>query len=129
MPTASSRLDRSHASSEPSFRKRLLPEMSYKVPDPAEEKKLDELYKNGFAKEHHKEYCEMEWKIEQQRMVGNPANASRIPSPCEMENEWPIHLFAHFEPLVVSDKALDIPKESLGQRLVRGRLFGTHSNY
>ena len=86
-----------------------------KVPDPAEEKKLDELYKNGFAKEHPQEYCEMEWKIEQQRMVGNPASASRIPSPCEMENEWPIHLFAHFEPLLASDRALEISKESIAK--------------
>lgn len=86
-----------------------------KVPDPAQQKKLDELYKNGFAKNHPKEYCEMEWKMEQQRMVGNPANASRIPSPCEMENEWPIYLWAHFQPLLASDQALDIPKESIAK--------------
>src|SRR5215831_11769565 len=49
-----------------------------KVPDPADEKRLDELFKSGFAKDHPKEYCEMEWKIEQQRMVGNPANATGI---------------------------------------------------
>lgn len=86
-----------------------------RVPDPAEEKKLEELYKNGFAKDHPKEYCEMEWKIEQQRMVGNPANASRIPSPCEIENEWPIHLWTHFQPLLASDQALDISKESIAK--------------
>lgn len=86
-----------------------------KVPDPAETKRIEELYDNGFAKDHPKEYCEMEWKIEQQRMVGNPANASRIPSPCEMENEWPIHLWAHFQPLLASDQALDMPKESIAK--------------
>ena len=86
-----------------------------KVPDPAEEKKLDELFKNGFAKEHPQEYCEMEWKIEQQRLVGNPANANRVPSPCEMENEWPTHLWKHFEPLLASDQALDIAKESIAK--------------
>jgi proline iminopeptidase len=86
-----------------------------KVPDPAETRKIEELYNNGFAKNHPKEYCEMEWKIEQQRMVGNPANTSRIPSPCEMENEWPIHLRAHFQPLLASDQALDIPKESIAK--------------
>jgi len=86
-----------------------------KVPDPADEKRLDELFKSGFAKDHPKEYCEMEWKIEQQRMVGNPANATGIPSPCEMENEWPIHLFAHFDPLLASDKALDIPKAAIAK--------------
>jgi proline iminopeptidase len=86
-----------------------------KVPDPAETRKIEELYNNGFAKDHPKEYCEMEWKIEQQRMVGNPANTSRIPSPCDMENEWPIHLWTHFRPLLASDQALDIPKESIAK--------------
>jgi pimeloyl-ACP methyl ester carboxylesterase len=84
-----------------------------KVPDPIQEKKLDELYGGGFAKEHPKEFCEMEWKSEQQRMVGDPGHANRIASPCEMKNEWPIHLWAHFEALLASDRALDIPKESV----------------
>ena len=35
------------------------------VPDPAEEKKFEELYKSGFATEHAKDFCEMEWKNEQ----------------------------------------------------------------
>lgn len=85
------------------------------VPDPAEQRKLDELEKTGFAKDHPKEYCEMDWKLEQQRMVGDPANAGRIPSPCELENEWPIHLAQHFKALLASDQALDIPKESIAQ--------------
>lgn len=86
-----------------------------KVPDPAETRKMETLYKNGFAKEHPKEFCEMEWKVEQQRMVGNPLNASRIVSPCDMENEWPIHLWPHFGPLLASDQALDIPKEAIAK--------------
>lgn len=86
-----------------------------KVPDPAEEKELRDLYKNGFAKEHPKEYCEMEWKVEQQRMVGNPINAGLVLSPCEMQNEWPTHLWPHFESLVTSDQALDIAKEAIAK--------------
>jgi len=86
-----------------------------KVPDPAEIKKMDTLYSNGFAKDHPKEFCEMEWKIEQQRMVGNPVNAGRIPNPCEMKNEWPVHLWPHFDPLLASDQALDISKESVAK--------------
>lgn len=86
-----------------------------KVPDPAETRKMDALYANGFAKEHPKEFCEMEWKLEQQRMVGNPLDASRIASPCDMENEWPIHLWQHFEPLMASDQGLDIPKEAIAK--------------
>ena len=86
-----------------------------KVPDPAEEKELQDLYKNGFAKEHPKEYCEMEWKVEQQRMVGNPISAGLVLSPCEMHNEWPTHLWPHFESLLASDQALDIPKEAIAK--------------
>jgi len=86
-----------------------------KVPDPAEEKKFADLYKSGFASEHAKEFCEMEWKNEQLRMVGDPTHASRITSPCEMKNEWPIHLWPHFEVLLASDKAIDITKESVAK--------------
>jgi pimeloyl-ACP methyl ester carboxylesterase len=32
-----------------------------------------------------------------------------------MENEWAAHLSAHFEPLLASDRALDIPKESIAK--------------
>ncbi|HLJ17154.1 MAG TPA: alpha/beta hydrolase [Bryobacteraceae bacterium] len=83
------------------------------VPDPEEVKKMDSLYASGFAKEHPREYCEMEWKVEQQRLVGSPSNASHVPSPCDMENEWPVHLWVHFGPLMASDQALDIPTESI----------------
>lgn len=86
-----------------------------KVPDPAEIQKVNELSRSGFAEQHPREFCEIEWKTEQQRMVGNPANANRIPSPCDMENEWPTHLEHHFAPLVASDQALDIPKESIAR--------------
>jgi len=86
-----------------------------KVPDPAEIKRIDTLYTNGFAKNHPKEFCEMEWKIEQRRMVVDPMSADRIPSPCEMKNEWPVHLWPHFDPLLASDQALDIPKESIAK--------------
>jgi len=84
-----------------------------KVPDPAEEKKFEDLYKTGFAKEHPKAFCQMEWRDEQLRMVGDPTHASRIASPCEMKNEWPIHLWPHFEVFLPSDKATVIPNESM----------------
>jgi pimeloyl-ACP methyl ester carboxylesterase len=97
------------------FPKDLTADDADKVPDPAEEKRISEMEKTSFAKDHPKEYCEMEWKLEQQRLVGDPPHASRIPSPCEMENEWAAHLSAHFEPLLASDRALDIPKESIAK--------------
>ena len=86
-----------------------------KVPDPSEIKRMETLYNNGFAKDHPKEFCEMEWNVEQRRMVGNPVNAGLIPSPCDMKNEWPVHLWPHFDPLLASDQALDIPKESVAK--------------
>jgi pimeloyl-ACP methyl ester carboxylesterase len=86
-----------------------------KVPDPAEIKRMETLYNNGFAKDHSKDFCEMEWKVEQQRMVGDAVNAGRIPSPCEMKNEWPVHLWPHFDRLLASDQALDIAKESVAK--------------
>src|SRR5262249_46002039 len=70
-----------------------------KEPDPAQQKKLDDLYKTGFAKDHPKEFCEMEWKIEQQRKVGDPTNAARLASPTEMENAWPVLRWSPFLPL------------------------------
>ena len=97
------------------FPKELTADDADKVPDPAEEKRIDEMEKTSFAKDHPKEYCEMEWKLEQQRLVGDPPHASRIPSPCDMENEWAAHLSAHFEPLLASDRALDIPKEAIAK--------------
>jgi pimeloyl-ACP methyl ester carboxylesterase len=59
------------------------------VPDPAENRRMEILYKSGFAQEHRKEYCGMEWKVEQRRMVGNP--------------------------LLASDQPLDIPKEAIAK--------------
>ena len=56
---------------------------------------------------------DLKWKTEQQRVVGNRDNGKRIPSPCEMKNEWPTHLLPYFEGLLASDQALDIPKESI----------------
>ena len=86
-----------------------------RVPDPAEDKKLNELYRNGYAREHPKEYCEMDWKIQAQRLVGNPANAARIPSPCDLPREWPINLYAHFGASMASIQFLKISDESLAK--------------
>jgi pimeloyl-ACP methyl ester carboxylesterase len=86
-----------------------------KVPDPAELKKLDEQSRNGYAAEHPKEYCEAEWKTDQQRMVCDPAKAQMIRSPCDMPNEWPTHLGPHFQGLFRSIAALDIPKEAISK--------------
>ena len=86
-----------------------------KVPDPAETRKMRELYASGFAEKQPKKFCEMEWKTEQQRMVGDPAHATRIASPCNMKNEWPVHLWPHFQALMPTDVALDVSNESIAK--------------
>ena len=53
--------------------------------------------------------------VERQRMVGNPINAGLVLSPCETQNEWPTHLWPHFESLLTSDQALDIAKEAIAK--------------
>jgi pimeloyl-ACP methyl ester carboxylesterase len=62
--------------------------------------------------------AKMEWKDEQLRMVGDPTHASRIVSPCEMKNEWPSHLWPHFEVLLASDKSTEISKGSVAKLTV-----------
>lgn len=81
------------------------------VPDPARMKELEELYKSGYVREHPKEFCERDWEITRVRLVGNPANATKLgPSLCSMPNEWPVHLWHHFEVAFASIQSLDLPR-------------------
>jgi pimeloyl-ACP methyl ester carboxylesterase len=84
------------------------------VPDPAALKRLEALEKSGYIREHPKEFCEQEWQITRVELVGNPANASKLgPGLCDMPNEWPAHLYPHFEASIASIQALDLPKEKV----------------
>jgi pimeloyl-ACP methyl ester carboxylesterase len=84
------------------------------VPDPAQLKELEGLMNNGFMKDHPKEFCEKDWQITRVRLVGNPANAEKLgPSQCEMPNEWPTHLYPHFQAKFTTIQALDISKEKI----------------
>lgn len=97
------------------YPKGLTAEDEDKVPDPAESKRLNELYKNGYAAKHPREYCEMEWKVGRFQLVGNPANVGRVPNPCAMPNEWPTHLFPHFQASIGSIQALDLSQSAIAK--------------
>ncbi len=84
------------------------------VPDPAALKQLEEMEKNGYIREHPKEFCEKEWEVTRVQLVGNPANAEKLgPSSCDMQNEWPAHLYPHFEASIASIQRLDLPKDKI----------------
>jgi len=84
------------------------------VPDAAQLKDLETLMNNGFIKEHPKEFCEKDWQVTHVQLVGNPANADKLgPSLCDTPNEWPSHLYAHFQAKFTTIQALDISKEKI----------------
>jgi len=85
------------------------------VPAESEWEKLDKLRAEGFHKEKPKDFCEMDWAVSRKGLVGDPANASKIDSPCSMENEWPVNLERHFGSHFVSVQKLDIPQPEIGQ--------------
>jgi proline iminopeptidase len=86
------------------------------VPDPVAMKKLEEMEKNGDISTHPREFCEKEWEITRVQLVGDPANAAKLgPSKCDMPNEWPVHLYPHFEASMASIQTLDLPKEKVAR--------------
>jgi pimeloyl-ACP methyl ester carboxylesterase len=90
------------------------------VPDPAALKQLDELEKNGYIREHPKEFCEKEWEVTREQLVGNPANAGKLGAgSCDMPNEWPAHLYPHFQASIASIQALDLPLDKIASLTVQ----------
>jgi len=84
------------------------------VPDPALMRQLEELEKSGYIREHPKEFCEKEWQVTRVQLVGDPANTGKLgASKCDLPNEWPSHLYPHFEASISSIQVLDIPVEKL----------------
>src|SRR5262249_23796921 len=84
------------------------------VPDPAQLKDLEALMNNGYMKDHPKEFCEKDWQTTRGGLVGDPANAEKLgPSLCDMPNEWPSHLYPHFQAKFPTIQALDISKEKI----------------
>lgn len=85
------------------------------VPDPAEQEKLNQLRKVGFDKSHPREFCEKDWVVSRTMLVGNPANARKIGSPCAMPNEWPVNFDRHLQFHFASVQRLNIAKEDVSR--------------
>ena len=83
------------------------------VLDQEELMRIRKLRDEGYHEKHPREYCEREWKLTRVRLVGDPALAGKIPSPCDMPNEWPTNLARHFEANFVSVQKLDLPVEEV----------------
>jgi proline iminopeptidase len=84
------------------------------VPDPEQARRLEDLEKGGYIREHPKEFCEKQWQVTRVQLVGDPTNADKLgPSKCDLPNEWPSHVNPHFEASISSIQALDIPLEKL----------------
>jgi pimeloyl-ACP methyl ester carboxylesterase len=82
-------------------------------------RQLQELDKSGYIHEHPKEFCEKEWQVTRVQLVGDPANTDKLgPSKCDLPNEWPSHVYPHFEASISSIQALNISVEKLKTLLV-----------
>ena len=85
------------------------------VPDPVEQAKLNQLKKSGYDRSHPREFCERDWAVTRTMLVGNPANARMVRSPCEMRNEWPINFERHLRYHFASIQRLAISKEEVSK--------------
>jgi proline iminopeptidase len=87
--------------------------------DPAAAKKLDDLQKQGFDRSHPKEFCEMDWDVQRFALVGDPAHVDRLGVPktglCDLENEWPVNLYPHFEASFSSIQAVALTNADLAK--------------
>jgi proline iminopeptidase len=82
-------------------------------------RELQQLERLGNIERRPREYCEKEWRFLRVMLVGNPPrNLSRLQSPCEMPNEWPMHLRKHFAALFAGSIAkLDVSREELAKQV------------
>jgi proline iminopeptidase len=87
--------------------------------DPAGVKKLDDLQKQGFDRNHPKEYCEQDWSVSHFALIGDPAHVDRIGMPrnglCDFPNEWPVNLDPHFEASFASIQMVHLTKEEIAR--------------
>ena len=84
------------------------------VLDQKELANVRKLRSEGYSEKQPRDYCEREWKVTRVTLVGDPALAAQIASPCDMPNEWPINLARHLEAhFVNSVMKLDFPVEEV----------------
>lgn len=92
----------------------LMPQDSPAVPDPTLLKQLEQLEKDGYIREHPKDFCEKEWQVTRAQLVGNPSSVPKLgPGQCTMPNEWPVHLYPHFDASIGSIQSLNFPAEAV----------------
>lgn len=100
---------------EADYPERLVHRDSVAVPDSAATARLDSLRTTEWAARHPREFCQESRRVNAVRLVGNPANASRLMDPCDMPNEWPARLQRHFTAHFKSVGQIDVSKEAVAR--------------
>jgi proline iminopeptidase len=84
--------------------------------DPALAKQLEDWMQDGTIRDRPKEFCERDWELNRMRLVGDPANVSKLgPGLCSLPNELPVHLYPHFQNKFATIQALNLSKEAVRQ--------------
>ena len=78
-------------------------------------KAWQEMRAQGMAEKAPRQFCEVQHKVFQYLLVGNPAHASRVKSHCDLENELPARLDKHFEHSIASIRKVELTKEDLAK--------------
>ena len=77
-------------------------------------KRWREMQAQGMEQKSPREFCEAQEKVFRFVLIGNPANASRIPSShCDLENEWPSNVNRTFQSSYESRKKVNITQEQM----------------
>jgi pimeloyl-ACP methyl ester carboxylesterase/ketosteroid isomerase-like protein len=72
-----------------------------------------------------REYCEIDWKLMQFVLVGNPANGPKLKSHCHLETEWPVNQQANWTRL--RESIAQLPK--IDYRSVTAPVLTIHGTY
>jgi proline iminopeptidase len=84
------------------------------IVDSAEMQKLRDWEKQGYHKEHPKEFCELDWKVMRYRLIGDPAHVERLgPAQCDIPNEWWMNFERHLRIHFGGIQKFSFPKEKL----------------
>lgn len=81
------------------------------VPDAAGQAELKRLRASELPATDPAEHCAREWAIFGPSLVADAARVAALPTPCTMQNEWPVHLGKHFQTLFPTIMALSPPWE------------------
>jgi proline iminopeptidase len=76
-------------------------------------KRWREMRAQGMAEKSPREFCEAYDKVSRFVLVGNPSNASRIKSHCDLQNEWPVNLDRSFDAIFDSMKTVNLTQEQM----------------